>query len=921
METGVCGFSDNAVSMLTQRMTDLYTDPIMATVREVISNAVDATMLLPEDQRKPVEVSSPSKLNPQFIVKDHGVGMSLEDVKAHFSQYGASTKEEDLSQIGAYGLGSKAPLAYTSRFTVSTVKNGERTVFSMERDATSNTYNILDHEYTDDENGTIVSVPAEANDAPRFTEYSRKYSQFALEGVPIMVDGEASSFHSDWIHVYDFPLDEEKTEYGQVWFRKAKFDSVIDWYISRVNNGRMPWRADDFETRFLESFQQQSIAVLSGWPYALARYLDSNDAKIALVIKPGVVDFSSSRDEITENNRKRSLMKRALDEINPFRGRTEENKKTFVTVDAALDSMFDIMSDEEFKGAILPIIRDGDDVADKGNFSWDYVFNKRPNVTAQWRHDEKTPRAERAIVFGYGNYGYRERTSFNSMSYLLSPATGEYEILKPKDYSTAREFNRFMNMDIALDHVDDDPKKCGAFTENAIDTTSYNWRRWVVKNGPAAATIKIRDLDMAIKYGTFICNPGQVLYLLVGETDEKAGNRVRAYVTELWKSLGSHDKITAVVCAVKGKIAPETRKMFEDTTDGILKTVDELNKKDNDNVPTPIVKIFTQEQIKEATSALRAENRPALDSTGSSKAKSRKFFVTGYQTEAGSVNPGEDILDYIIKDEPVAAIDFTDVVNDEAKVFFVTDADDMRYVALAQAISDDGSPLVFIPMNRNNLDHIRASVFEDIAGYDNITFVGYGVPKSIQAYKALEKAKTDDYRMALLKTLEKHPDNQHAIDLVQYMFTNQKMSKIAQALVPGYENVRAYDSLDTDDNYLKTAMDLWTVNYWVGSPNTPYQSEELGKMLRKNYIKNDVILNTYTTSKYYSKLTSDRYNEDVVQHAFNDIVWALAKDSVDVIKSTDLDNPMGRAFLEQLKTGLDDMKDKVIKGNDSVLAL
>ena len=41
-----------------------------------------------------------------------------EEVQEIYSRYGASTKTDDLDQIGAYGLGAKSPLAYGNEFTV-----------------------------------------------------------------------------------------------------------------------------------------------------------------------------------------------------------------------------------------------------------------------------------------------------------------------------------------------------------------------------------------------------------------------------------------------------------------------------------------------------------------------------------------------------------------------------------------------------------------------------------------------------------------------------------------------------------------------------------------------------------------------------------------------------------------------------------
>lgn len=53
--------------LLMQRLTELYDNPIEASVREVVSNSIDATSSLGNLGR--IEIFKPSRLNPVFYRK------------------------------------------------------------------------------------------------------------------------------------------------------------------------------------------------------------------------------------------------------------------------------------------------------------------------------------------------------------------------------------------------------------------------------------------------------------------------------------------------------------------------------------------------------------------------------------------------------------------------------------------------------------------------------------------------------------------------------------------------------------------------------------------------------------------------------------------------------------------------------------
>ncbi len=107
----------------------LYSNKPMAIVRELSANAADAHVLN-GNQKKPFEVKIPNRLDNQFYVRDYGPGLSHAQVMKLYTTYFDSTKSESNDFIGGLGLGSKSPFSYTDSFTVVSIHNGERRLYS-----------------------------------------------------------------------------------------------------------------------------------------------------------------------------------------------------------------------------------------------------------------------------------------------------------------------------------------------------------------------------------------------------------------------------------------------------------------------------------------------------------------------------------------------------------------------------------------------------------------------------------------------------------------------------------------------------------------------------------------------------------------------------------------------------------------------
>lgn len=117
-------------------MADLYSNRELACIREYSTNAYDSNKekaIRDGHEVRPIRVTLPNALNPYFSVKDEGVGMSERTLKETYTQFGESTKRDSDEFNGMLGFGSKSAVAYTNTFTVTSVKDGHKTVAVVTR--------------------------------------------------------------------------------------------------------------------------------------------------------------------------------------------------------------------------------------------------------------------------------------------------------------------------------------------------------------------------------------------------------------------------------------------------------------------------------------------------------------------------------------------------------------------------------------------------------------------------------------------------------------------------------------------------------------------------------------------------------------------------------------------------------------------
>lgn len=268
----------SAMGHIMMILTDLYSDPELATVREIATNARDANIEAGNGDL-PIDITLPTDAEPNLVIRDYGKGLDADDIRYIYSRYGASTKRDSDDVVGMLGLGCKSPLAYTDQFTLTGIKNGVATVVNVSRTEDGGGDMTLVSTYeTDEPSGTTVIVPAKRNND--FTDKANDLFRFWKPGT-VRIDGQEPK--------------------------------MVDGF----------WIADDL---LLTPDVKRDMIVMGGVPYPMKdvpSYVSSKKHSWATVafVEIGAVNFVPSREQLMFNSRTKAMVttieNRVADELGP----------------------------------------------------------------------------------------------------------------------------------------------------------------------------------------------------------------------------------------------------------------------------------------------------------------------------------------------------------------------------------------------------------------------------------------------------------------------------------------------------------------------------------------------------------------------------------------------------------------------------
>ena len=201
-----------ALAHIMNVLTELYSDPHKAVVREISTNALDSHAI--SGQTRPIKITTPSRVNGFFIVEDFGAGMSPDDLRNIYSSYGASTKRGNNVEAGQLGLGSKSPFAIADQFTIRARKDGVETMAMLSRNANrSAQIEIVSEQATDEPNGVRLQIPISGD----LNVFNRKVEEFVRYVRPGLVDlnGEVNDVPEHWLKLSDDIYVNTNNRYGE----------------------------------------------------------------------------------------------------------------------------------------------------------------------------------------------------------------------------------------------------------------------------------------------------------------------------------------------------------------------------------------------------------------------------------------------------------------------------------------------------------------------------------------------------------------------------------------------------------------------------------------------------------------------------------------------------------------------------------
>jgi len=201
IQSASCTIDAEDMRYIASLLRNNYSDTILATIREIIANGIDVS-----NGRK-VDVQLPTKLEPTFIVRDYGCGLSEEDMMGLYTKYGKSTKRDSNNAIGGFGIGRFAPLSYTDSFIVMSVCDGQMTAYTIRVDENDDTVvSKMFSESTQEENGIYVQVPVQNKDVEDFNSKFKNFSQYLSEKINLLneeFDQVLPTFSTDVFDAYD----------------------------------------------------------------------------------------------------------------------------------------------------------------------------------------------------------------------------------------------------------------------------------------------------------------------------------------------------------------------------------------------------------------------------------------------------------------------------------------------------------------------------------------------------------------------------------------------------------------------------------------------------------------------------------------------------------------------------------------------
>tara|TARA_Y100000593_G_scaffold42861_1_gene82011 strand:- start:7019 stop:9274 length:2256 start_codon:yes stop_codon:yes gene_type:complete len=295
----------------------LYSDKVLAVLREYTCNAVDAHTVVGKEDT-PIEVTLPTKLNLTYKVRDFGPALSDDEIQDVYAFYGESTKRNTNDQIGMLGIGSKSAFAYGDNFVINSYLDGVKNIYNAFIDPSQvGQISKIGEEPTKEPNGIEIVVPVREDDVSEFESKAKKL--FKHFKVRPKVKGVAEFDYEDDAILFSGETWEWRDVRGDYWRRR-------DNAVVVMGNIGYPFESSDLNLRHDDKIYNLVVE------------------NLLLKVPIGDLEISASREKLQFTDYTRAQLKKHLqkvvDELSAIVGKQFKECKTMFDAKCLYGTVF-----------------------------------------------------------------------------------------------------------------------------------------------------------------------------------------------------------------------------------------------------------------------------------------------------------------------------------------------------------------------------------------------------------------------------------------------------------------------------------------------------------------------------------------------------------------------------------------------------
>jgi hypothetical protein len=391
---------EQSKAIMDVAITSLYGEPALSSVREILSNALDANRETEAEQ--PVEISYSSE-KESVKIRDFGSGLNPEKMDKLYGRLFSSSKRDNPNQIGRFGVGRLSVLSHTKRFFLYTFVNGVKYKYKVFLDSEKGlpSYRLVEEEETEEPNGTSVFIPEITSGNHKVWNFLVKQGSYApnriafkdgMEKVKKAVEDELSEVLAEqngWrIYSNTRKGAHKRVRLGISFYIDGVFYSLSARFMSDVR------KEYKFKCKFtsplsfksnIEHDDQNGI-------------VDVPREAIALFLSSEEIKLSSSREQIKEDEKNKEAIAEILSQFNfSFAEWVTLDRSDEDTVSIAEKLPLNLrnyalaMQGFSYKGVPIGETVNLKEAFETDNFSipWEIIINYRENAVTKISTNEK----------------------------------------------------------------------------------------------------------------------------------------------------------------------------------------------------------------------------------------------------------------------------------------------------------------------------------------------------------------------------------------------------------------------------------------------------------------------------------------------------------------------------------------------------